>query len=173
METCILGLDPGLRFTGWGAVNATSGKLGYKGHGVIAVPSSLSITRRLNFLFNALCAVISEMQPDEVAIEEIFVNQNGVSTMKLCMARGVVLLAPASVELEVFEYGANCIKKTVTGDGHASKDQVEAMVRCLLPDFLPEDKKLKQDCTDALAIAICHAHHRNMHQILDAKTNQS
>lgn len=169
METCILGLDPGLRFTGWGAVNATSGKLGYKGHGVIAVPSSLSITRRLNFLFNALCAVISEMQPDEVAIEEIFVNQNGVSTMKLCMARGVVLLAPANAGVEVFEYGANCIKKTVTGDGHASKDQVETMVRCLLPDFPSNDKKLKQDSMDALAIAICHAHHRNMREVLAAQ----
>lgn len=161
---CVVGLDPGLRFTGWGCLEDKGTALSYRGHGVIAVPSMLSMAERLHFLFDHLCETLQKQRPDEVAVEEVFMTRNGESTMKLCMARGIVLLAPATLGIPVYEYSANCIKKTVTGQGHADKTQVKALVEFLLPAFRQAqaslDRKLKMDCSDALAIALCHAQHR-------------
>lgn len=160
----VVGLDPGLRFTGWGTLEDHGSRLCYQGHGVIVVPSTLSLAERLRFLFEHVYAVLREQRPDEVAIEEVFVNRNGESTLKLCMARGVVLLAPATLGIPIFEYGANCIKKTVTGQGHADKAQVKALVEFLLPAFkqAQTEAHLKADCSDALAIALCHVQHGSL-----------
>lgn len=157
----VVGLDPGLRFTGWGCVDVDGGAFIYRGHGVIAVPSCLSVAERLAALFQELKAVLGDLQPNEVAVEEVFVNHNGTSTMKLCMARGVVLLVPATLKIPVYEYGANCIKKTITGNGHATKDQVKTMVEFFLPKFrqAQSDRRFFADCSDALAMALCHAQH--------------
>lgn len=159
--TRVVGLDPGLRFTGWGALDDHGSRLTYQGHGVVVVPPRLPLAERLHFLFEQVCVVLRKQQPDEVAIEEIFVNRNGESTLKLCMARGVVLLAPATFGIPVFEYSANCIKKTVTGQGHADKAQVKALVEFLLPSFKEAQAgtPMKADCSDALAVALCHAQH--------------
>lgn len=136
----------------------------YEGHGVVAVPSSLPLPERLSFLFQELSEVLKELRPDSVTVEEVFVNRNGASTVKLCMARGVVLLAPARLGIPVFEYGANCIKKTVTGNGHADKEQMETMVEFLLPRFrvARQGNPCPADCSDALAAALCHAQHLSL-----------
>lgn len=151
----ILGLDPGLRYTGWGLIERRNNNLKYLGCGRIAVPESDSLSQRLAFLFDALQQVVATTQPDAAAVEETFSNVNARSTLKLGMARGVVLLAPALLKIEVAEYAANTVKKTVVGAGHADKKQVQHMVKVLLPlaDFSTAD------AADALAIAICHAHH--------------
>lgn len=158
-----MGFDPGLRFTGWGCLKyEKDGSFVYQGHGIIAVPSSLPIAERLHFLFKKLQDVLKTYSPDEVAIEEVFMNKNAGSTMKLCMARGIAMLVPATLGLSIYEYGANCIKKTVTGQGHANKTQVKAMVEFILPKFKEnQSKSISQlDCSDALSVAICHAQHR-------------
>ncbi|MDR1907625.1 MAG: crossover junction endodeoxyribonuclease RuvC [Holosporales bacterium] len=165
--TRIIGIDPGLLHTGWGCVDAAAGvdvqggRLKYVEHGVISVPSSLHVAQRLKQIYTELSEVINELKPSHIAIEEVFVNRNGESTMKLCMARGVVMLVPAIAGVDVFEYGANCIKKTVTGLGHADKSQVKTMVEYFLPALKVGDKnvRVRADGTDALAIAICHAQH--------------
>lgn len=166
----VMGLDPGLRFTGWGTLDDDNSRLSYKGHGVISVPPALSLAERLHFLFERVCDVLREQQPNEVAVEEVFVNRNGESTLKLCMARGVVLMSPAVFGIPVFEYGANCIKKTVTGQGHADKAQVKALVEFLLPAFKQAQSKapFKLDCSDALAIALCHAQHDSINRVVGA-----
>lgn len=157
----IVGLDPGLRFTGWGCIDIDGSAFIYRGHGVVAVPARLPIAERLETLFRELSDVLADLRPSEVAVEEVFVNHNGASTMKLCMARGIVLLAPATLKIPVYEYGANCIKKCVTGNGHATKDQVKTMVEFLLPKFkhAQTEQKFFADCSDALAMALCHAQH--------------
>ncbi|MDR3285201.1 MAG: crossover junction endodeoxyribonuclease RuvC [Holosporales bacterium] len=160
----IIGLDPGLRFTGWGVIEAYCGReCSYVKHGVISVPISLSLPERLKYIFFELKELINSTDIDEVAVEEIFVNNNGKSTMKLCMARGVVVLVPKLCNKEIFEYTANKIKKTVVGYGHASKDEIKKMLKYTLLNF-KEDKNEKSDGTDALAVALCHAQHR---QVLD------
>lgn len=156
----IVGLDPGLRYTGWGCIEVSGNEISYGGHGVISVPVLDSVSERLAILFQSLHQILSDLQPHEVAIEEVFVNRNGASTMKLCMARGVVLLAPAVLKIPVFEYGANCIKKTITGSGHATKVQIQTMVSFLLPPFRQSSSSSRMDCSDALAAALCHAQHR-------------
>jgi crossover junction endodeoxyribonuclease RuvC len=128
----ILGIDPGLQRTGWGCIGAVGGALEYVGHGVVSVAASLAMPLRLQHLYAELLDIIEQLKPDCVAIEEVFVNKNGASTMKLCMARGVAMLAPAMLGVDVFEYSANCVKKTVTGSGHADKSQVKFMVEQLL-----------------------------------------
>ncbi len=150
----IIGLDPGLRHTGWGIVKTTGNSLQYVAHGVISPSSKLDFANRLNILHQELQAVITQHQPDEAAVEETFVNMNASSTLKLGMARGVVLLVPAQHGLKVVEYATNSVKKTVVGAGHASKDQVALMVERLLYGC----KGVKEDAADALAVAICHVH---------------
>ncbi len=152
----ILGLDPGLRNTGWGLIRFHQGKLSHMAHGVIHSTSKMALAGRLNELFEGLEKIIKDWDPDEAAVEETFVNKNPVSTLKLGMARGVVLLAPAKAGLSVAEYSANKVKKTVVGAGHADKNQVSMMVQHLLPAAGP----VHLDAADALAVAICHAHYR-------------
>lgn len=151
----ILGLDPGLRFTGWGLIERRNNNVKFICCGRIAVPESDDLSARLAFLFSALQQIVRDTTPDCAAVEETFSNANARSTLKLGMARGVVMLAPALLGIQVAEYAANTVKKTVVGAGHADKTQIQHMVKILLPgaDFK------NADAADALAIAICHAHH--------------
>jgi crossover junction endodeoxyribonuclease RuvC len=151
----LLGLDPGLRRTGWGVIEVEGNRLGFIAAGTVAVADARPLAERLAELYRGLVAVIERYDPDEAAVEETFVNKNASSTLKLGVARGVVLLAPAERGLSVHEYSANLIKKSVVGVGHAEKAQVGAMVRHLLPGCGPTGA----DAADALAVAICHAHH--------------
>lgn len=159
----LLGLDPGLRFTGWGVVFFEKGRLRHVAHGVIAPKVDLPLCERLSFLYSSLLDVLTRYTPNEAAVEETFVNKNPGSTLKLGMARGVVLLAPAQVGLRVGEYSANQVKKSLVGAGHASKEQMIAMVGRLLPQAGP----LKADEADALAVAICHAQFRQTQTYLE------
>jgi crossover junction endodeoxyribonuclease RuvC len=149
----LLGLDPGLRITGWGIIESDGQRLRHIAHGTIRSQGELTLAQRLGELFVGVQQVIAQYQPAEAAIEQTFVNKNPESTLKLGHARGVVMLAPAHVGLPVHEYGANQVKKSVVGVGHAGKDQVSMMVRRLLPGVSAE-----ADAADALAVAICHAH---------------
>lgn len=151
----ILGVDPGLRHTGWGVVTVDGNKVSHVAHGVISSSEKEALSLRLADLFKGLERVIQQYQPTEAAVEETFVNKNPVSTLKLGMARGVVLMVPALFNIAVFEYTANKVKKAVVGVGHATKDQVSHMVQVLLPKAAP----VKLDAADALAVALCHSHH--------------
>jgi crossover junction endodeoxyribonuclease RuvC len=151
----LIGLDPGLRLTGWGVIDVEGNRLRHVAHGVIKVAAERSLPERLCELFDGVAAVVVAQQPEEAAVEETFVNVNPGSTLKLGQARGVVLLAPARAGLPVFEYAANLVKKSVTGVGHADKSQIAMMVGRLLPGV-----EATADAADALAVAICHAHHR-------------
>jgi crossover junction endodeoxyribonuclease RuvC len=152
----VLGLDPGLRFTGWGLITIIGNRLTHVADGVVATDAELSVPQRLRTLHDRLAALIADLGPDEAAVEETYVNKNAASTLKLGYARGVVLLAPALAGLHVAEYGAMEVKRAVVGTGHADKVQVADMVRRLLPGA----RLLRADASDALAVAICHAHHR-------------
>ena len=152
----ILGIDPGLRFTGWGVVDVHGNRLRHVADGVIGTENTASVPDRLKFIHDALTALFVQWAPDEAAVEETYVNRNGTATLKLGYARGVCLLAPALAGLPVAEYGAMAVKQSVVGTGAASKDQVEMMVRRLLPGATLR----RADAADALAVAICHAHHR-------------
>ena len=156
-----IGLDPGLRATGWGLIEAEDNRLRHIANGSVATEPDLSVAERLRQLHEGLAEILAEWSPDEAAIEETFVNRNARSTLKLGLARGVVLLAPALAGLRVTEYSPNKIKKSVVGAGHADKTQVGVMVRHLLPGCAPADA----DATDALAVAICHAYHAATNQI--------
>jgi crossover junction endodeoxyribonuclease RuvC len=151
----LIGLDPGLRHTGWGVIEATGNRLIHVADGVVHAPQREVLAERLVELFRQLNAVLDQYRPEAAAVEETFVNKNPASTLKLGVARGVVLLAPAARGIPVFEYSANLIKKSVVGVGHAEKPQVEMMVKRLLPAAL----LATPDAADALAVAICHAHH--------------
>lgn len=151
----VLGLDPGLRHTGWGVIDVIGNRLSYVADGVAHAPTDLSLAERLVALFRQVIDVLERFRPDEAAVEETFVNKNAASTLKLGVARGVVLLAPAERGLPVAEYSANLVKKSVVGAGHADKEQVQLMVRRLLPGCAIA----APDAADALAVAICHAHH--------------
>jgi crossover junction endodeoxyribonuclease RuvC len=151
----ILGLDPGLNRTGWGLVDHEGNRLRHVAHGVVRSDPSDPLARRLAVLYAGLVRVIADWGPAEAAVEEVFVNRNPGSTLKLGMARGIALLAPAEAGLPVAEYAANLVKKSIVGTGHADKSQVAAMIRCLLPGVAAV-----ADEADALAVAICHAHHR-------------
>lgn len=158
----ILGLDPGLRFTGWGLLQVgPDGSYSCKECGLISVKSDLAMNERLKSLYLQLVDIIKSVGDVEVAVENVFVNKNGLSTMKLCMARGVILLVPTIFNLDVFEYTPNDIKKTITGNGHASKDDITKMINYILPSY--KNLKIpKADTTDALATALCHAMYRNV-----------
>jgi crossover junction endodeoxyribonuclease RuvC len=152
----ILGLDPGLRHTGWGIISVQGSRLSHVAHGVIKPDDSLPLSDRLLILFDAVAAVIAEHQPHEAAIEETFVNNNPSSTLKLGHARAAAMIAPAKAGLLVAEYAATVVKKAVVGTGGADKSQVAFMVKRLLPTAGDP----KADAADALAVAICHAHSR-------------
>jgi crossover junction endodeoxyribonuclease RuvC len=151
----LLGLDPGLRHTGWGVIEAAGNRLSHVANGVVHSDGRQQLAERLVALFRQLNEILDRYTPDEAAVEETFVNKNPSSTLKLGVARGVVLLAPAERGIPVSEYSANLVKKSVVGAGHAEKAQVEMMVRRLLPGCT----LTSPDAADALAVAICHAHH--------------
>jgi crossover junction endodeoxyribonuclease RuvC len=153
----LIGLDPGLRNTGWGVIEADGNRLTHVASGVVHSDEGRPLAERLCQLFDGIAAVIAQWQPSEAAVEETFVNKNPTSTLKLGQARGAVLMAPAKLGLPVLEYGANHIKKSVVGYGRAEKHQVQQMVKMLLGlSVVPAP----HDAADALAVAICHAHHR-------------
>jgi crossover junction endodeoxyribonuclease RuvC len=153
----LMGIDPGLRFTGWGVIEAQGNRLRHLADGVIATDNAQSVPDRLKFLHEALTSLFLQHSPDEAAVEETYVNRNGAATLKLGYARGVALLAPAMAGIPVAEYGAMEIKRAVVGTGAAAKEQVAMMVRRLLPGATLQ----RADAADALAVAICHAHHRS------------
>ena len=152
----IIGLDPGLRRTGWGIIESDGVRLGYVASGVVTSDGLDELAYRLAELYQGILGVIAAHRPVEAAVEETFVNDNPRSTLKLGQARGMALLAPATKGLLVAEYTPNLVKKTVVGAGHAEKHQIQAMIGFLLP----RAKFDSADEADALAIAICHASHR-------------
>lgn len=152
----ILGLDPGLRRTGWGLVSIEGTRLSFLSCGIVTSEQAAPLAVRLTQLHDGLARVVHDLAPDEAAVEETFVNKDAQATLKLGHARGIALLVPALAGLPVSEYAANLVKKTVVGSGHAEKRQIHAMVRVLLPKADPGS----DDAADALAIAITHAHHR-------------
>ena len=151
-----MGIDPGLRFTGWGVLDAIDNRLVYVADGVIATDSDDSVPDRLKMLHDQLQDLFLSFSPEEAAVEETYVTRNGATTLKLGYARGVALLAPALAGIKVAEYGAMTVKRSVVGTGAATKEQVAMMVRRLLPAAVMR----RNDASDALAVAICHAHHR-------------
>ena len=152
----LLGIDPGLRFTGWGVLEAEGNRLRHVADGVIATESEDDVPSRLKMLDDALAEILARYAPAEAAVEETYVNRNATATLNLGYARGVALLAPARAGIPVFEYGAKTVKMAVVGTGGADKEQVGQMVRRLLPGAAQK----RADAADALAVAICHAHHR-------------
>lgn len=159
----VLGLDPGLRHTGWGVIETSGGRLVHVADGIADAAAEGPLAARLVTLFRQVTAVVARFRPDEAAVEESFVNRNPASTLKLGLARGVVLLAPAERGLPVAEYSANAIKKAVVGAGHAEKAQVALMVRRLLSGPAIG----AADAADALAVAICHVHHAEIRQLME------
>lgn len=150
----VLGLDPGLQKTGWGIVDRDGVRLSHVANGVISTNGKADLAARLVEIHDGLREVVAAYEPQDAAVEETFVNKNPHSTLKLGQARGIALLVPALAGLRVAEYAPNHIKKSVVGVGHAAKQQVDAMVRMLLPGVKVDGA----DAVDALAVAICHAH---------------
>ena len=152
----ILGIDPGLRRTGWGVIESDGNRLIFIGCGTIEARDTLTLAERLVAIHDGLSRVLNEFAPVEAAVEQTFVNKDGAATLKLGQARGVAVLAPARFGISVAEYAPNQVKKTVVGAGHADKNQIRVMLGILLPKADPKSA----DAADALAIAITHAHHR-------------
>ncbi len=152
----IIGIDPGLRRTGWGVIDTDGVRLGYVACGSVTSDSGGGLGERLRQLFDGLSEVLAALAPVEAAIEQTFVNRDAAATLKLGQARGIAMLVPALHGLAIAEYAPNAVKKTVVGAGHGDKAQVRAMVKCLLPRAAPDSA----DAADALAIAITHAHVR-------------
>jgi crossover junction endodeoxyribonuclease RuvC len=152
----ILGIDPGLRRTGWGVVEYVGNRLGFIACGSIETSEKTGLAERLLVLHDGLMRVVNEFSPHEAAVETTFVNSNAVATLKLGQARGIAMLVPARSGVPVSEYAPNLIKKTIVGAGHGEKAQIRMMIGVLLPKADPRS----EDAADALAIAVCHAHHR-------------
>ncbi|WP_108459558.1 crossover junction endodeoxyribonuclease RuvC [Devosia naphthalenivorans] len=154
--TRIIGIDPGLRRCGWGVIETAGNRLSFVAAGTVTPPIEGSLAERLALLFAGLGEVLERFAPDEAAVEETFVNSGPRSALILGQARGVALLTPAVRSIEVSEYATNLVKKSVVGTGHADKSQIQLMVKTLLPAANFKGA----DAADALAVAICHAHHR-------------
>jgi crossover junction endodeoxyribonuclease RuvC len=152
----ILGIDPGLRRTGWGLIESEGNRLIHVACGSVETGERDDLGTRLLAIHDGLIAVIERYQPQEAAVEATFVNSNAAATLKLGQARGIAMLVPAKAGLSVAEYAPNVVKKTVVGAGHGEKSQIRMMIGVLLPKADPQS----EDAADALAIAICHAHHR-------------
>jgi len=152
----ILGVDPGLRRTGWGMIEIFGNRLIFVGCGSIASSDKADLAARLLQIHDGLTRVIAQWQPHEAAVEATFVNRDAVATLKLGQARGIALLVPARAGLRVSEYAPNLVKKTIVGVGHADKMQIRKMISVLLPKAEPQS----DDAADALAIAVTHGHHR-------------
>ncbi|HZT24992.1 MAG TPA: crossover junction endodeoxyribonuclease RuvC [Pseudolabrys sp.] len=152
----ILGIDPGLRRTGWGLIEVQGNRLVYLACGSLATSDKAALGERLVAIHDGLLAVIAQYGPHEAAVEQTFVNANATATLALGQARGIAVLVPAKAGLVVSEYAPNVVKKTVVGAGHGEKAQIRMMIGVLLPKADPSS----EDAADALAIAVCHAHHR-------------
>ena len=152
----ILGLDPSLSSTGWGVIEVNANRLQYVADGFIPTTNKMPIEERLDIIFNTLSEVIETYQPVEAAIEKTFLNSNPETSLKLSMARGVVILAAGHYHLPLFEFDPTKVKKALVGVGHADKNQVETMVKILLPGCKPKNN----DSSDALAMAITRSHYR-------------
>ena len=152
----ILGLDPSLSSTGWGVIEVNANRLQYVADGFIPTSPKMPIEERLDIIFNTLSEVIETYQPVEAAIEKTFLNSNPETSLKLSMARGVVILAAGHYHLPLFEFDPTKVKKALVGVGHADKNQVETMIKILLPGCKPKNN----DSSDALAMAITRSHYR-------------
>jgi len=152
----ILGIDPGLRRTGWGLIECDGNRLIHVGCGSLETSDRADLGVRLLAIHDGLVAVIEQFRPHEAAVEATFVNTNAAATLKLGQARGIAMLVPAKAGLAVSEYAPNLVKKTIVGTGHGEKTQIRMMIGVLLPKADPQS----EDAADALAIAVCHAHHR-------------
>jgi crossover junction endodeoxyribonuclease RuvC len=152
----ILGIDPGLRRTGWGVIGCAGNRLIYVACGSVETDGKASLAERLVAIHDGLARIVEEFRPDEAAVEATFVNRDAVATLKLGQARGIALLVPARAGVSVAEYAPNLVKKTIVGAGHAEKAQIRLMIGVLLPKADPAS----EDAADALAIAVTHAHHR-------------
>jgi len=152
----ILGIDPGLRRTGWGMVTIEGNRLGFLACGSVATDDQATLAERLLAIHDGLRQVVEEHAPDEAAVEATFVNKDAAATLKLGQARGIAMLVPAIAGLPVAEYAPNLVKKTIVGAGHSEKAQIRMMIGVLLPKADPRS----HDAADALAIAVTHAHHR-------------
>lgn len=152
----IIGIDPGLRRTGWGVIDTMGNSLRFVASGTVTSDGELDLASRLCQLHDGLAEVVHMYQPIEAAVEQTFVNKDAVATLKLGQARGIAMLVPARAGLQVAEYAPNAVKKSVIGVGHGDKAQIQMMLKILMPkaDFKGAD------AADALAIAICHAHNR-------------
>jgi crossover junction endodeoxyribonuclease RuvC len=167
-STRILGIDPGLSHTGWGIIDAKDNRLSFIAGGRISTKSSHPLASRLVHIADELREVVARHAPTQAAVEETFVNVNPKSTLKLGHARAMALFIPAQAGLQVAEYPANLVKKSVVGSGHASKDQVEMMVNTLLTGVEIDNA----DTADALAVAICHAHHADHNALVESAMEQ-
>jgi crossover junction endodeoxyribonuclease RuvC len=152
----ILGIDPGLRRTGWGVVVIEGNRLSFIACGSVPTNEKAMLAARLLAIHDGLRRVVDDYGPDEAAVEATFVNKDATATLKLGQARGIAMLVPAIAGLPVAEYAPNLVKKTIVGAGHSEKVQIRMMVKVLLPKADPQS----DDAADALAIAVCHAHHR-------------
>jgi crossover junction endodeoxyribonuclease RuvC len=152
----ILGIDPGLRRTGWGVVEIAGNRLSYLGCGSVTTNDRDALAARLLVIHDGLMRILEEFRPDEAAVEITFVSKDARATLKLGQARGVAMVAPARAGVPVAEYAPNLVKKSIVGAGHGDKAQVRMMIGVLLPKAEPAS----DDAADALAIAVTHAHHR-------------
>ncbi|OLP61087.1 crossover junction endodeoxyribonuclease RuvC [Xaviernesmea oryzae] len=152
----IIGIDPGLRRTGWGVIETIGHSLRFVESGTVTSDGDMDLASRLCQLHDGLADVVHRLQPDEAAVEQTFVNKDAVATLKLGQARGIAMLVPARAGLRVAEYAPNAVKKAVIGVGHGEKQQIHMMLKVLMPRATFQGN----DAADALAIAICHAHHR-------------
>jgi crossover junction endodeoxyribonuclease RuvC len=152
----ILGIDPGLRRTGWGVVTIEGNRLSFISCGSLATNDKASLAERLVAIHDGLRKIVADHVPDEAAVEQTFVNKDAAATLKLGQARGIAMLVPACAGIPVAEYAPNLVKKTIIGAGHGEKGQIRMMIGVLLPKADPQT----DDAADALAIAVCHAHHR-------------
>ena len=152
----IIGIDPGLRRTGWGVVESAGNRLSFLGCGSVTTDDRDDLAARLLAIHDGLMRILEEFRPDEAAVEATFVNKDAKATLKLGQARGIAMLVPARAGLIIAEYAPNVVKKTVVGAGHGEKAQIRMMIGVLLPKADPQS----EDAADALAIAVCHAHHR-------------
>ena len=156
----IIGIDPGLRNTGWGVIDSLGNSLRFVASGTVKSDNKLDLASRLNQLYEGLESILHQFQPFEAAVENTFVNKDATATLKLGQARGIAMLAPARAGLRVGEYAPNAVKKAVIGVGHGDKKQIVMMVKMLIPKASFDS----DHAADALAIAICHAHHRTSPQ---------
>ncbi len=152
----ILGIDPGLRRTGWGVVEIAGNRLGFVGCGSVLTDDRAQLATRLLAIHDGLMRVLDQYRPDEAAVEATFVNKDATATLKLGQARGIAMVVPAKAGVPVAEYAPNLVKKSIVGAGHGDKAQVRMMIGVLLPKADPAS----DDAADALAVAVTHAHHR-------------